>query len=129
MPQGSGGGHGVVARRTHISAGELVAFATRHPVQHRESNLQSEGRLTFDMVARGTHERLRIHWGASRERKGRSYCLSVLAVANHFPSSPGGDAIRSARILLGSMPGYRFTMAREVAMLVFADVASMPYRV
>ena len=50
MAQGSGGGHGVVARRTHISASELIAFATRHPVQRRESNLQSEGRLTFDMV-------------------------------------------------------------------------------
>ena len=54
MAQGSGGGHGVVARRTNISASELVAFATRHPVQRRESNLQSESRLTFDMVARGT---------------------------------------------------------------------------
>ena len=78
MPQGSGGGHGVVAGRTHISAGELVAFATRHPVQRRESNLQSEGRLTFDMVARGTHERLRIHWGASRERKGQVVLLERL---------------------------------------------------
>jgi len=29
---------------------------------------------------------------------------------------------------LGSMPGYRFAMARKVAMWVFADVAWMPYR-
>ena len=55
LPQGSSGRHGVVASRTHISASELIAFAARHPVQRRESNLQSEGRLTFDMVARGTH--------------------------------------------------------------------------
>ena len=78
MPQGSCGRHGVVASRTHISASELIAFATRHPVQRRESNLQSEGRLTFDMVARGTHERLRIHWGAPRERKGPVVLLERL---------------------------------------------------
>ena len=78
MAQGSGGGHGVVARRTNISASELIAFATRHPVQRRESDLQSEGRLTFDMVAGGTHERLRIHWSASREREGQAVLLERL---------------------------------------------------
>ena len=78
MPKGSGGRHGVVERRTNITASELIAFATRHPVQRRESNLQSEGRLAFDMVARGTHERLRIHWGASREREGQVVLLERL---------------------------------------------------
>jgi hypothetical protein len=61
----------VVARRPHISASQLVAFAARHPIQRHGGHLQSEGRLTIDVVARGTHECLRIHWGTPRERKGQ----------------------------------------------------------
>jgi hypothetical protein len=65
--------------------------------------------------------------GARRaSARARSYCLSVLAVANHLPSSPGVDTMRSPRIRLVSMPGYRFAIARKVAMLVFANVAWMP---
>ena len=76
--QCSGRCDGMVAGRTDIGASQLVAFATRHPVQRHECKLQCEGRLVFDMVAGGTHERLRIHWSAARERQGQVVLLEHL---------------------------------------------------
>ena len=71
-------GDGMVAGCTDIDASQLVAFAARHPVQRDERDLQREGRLIFDMVAGGTHERLRIDWGASRKCEGQVVLLERL---------------------------------------------------
>jgi hypothetical protein len=54
------------------------------------------------MVARGAHERLRIHGRATRSARARSDCLTVFAVAIHFPSSLGVEAIKSLSIRFGS---------------------------
>ena len=76
--QRSGRRRCVVARRPHISASQLVAFAARHQIERHDGHLQSEGRLTLDVVARGMHECLRIHWGTPHERKGQVILIERL---------------------------------------------------
>ena len=53
-------GQRMVARGADFGAGDLVACASGHPLQRRQRHPQCEGGLCLLVVARGSHQRLRI---------------------------------------------------------------------